>query len=292
MTKREQPNLSAEHLIFPNPYRIGDAVALMTLRAWIEARHGKKTWYLAQQNDALPILSKFVPGGMKWFDPNEKPLTRRHIAGAPDDAEVFDDGNLWIWNDVFHKEGFRLDWEAPSTEQRYRIIFAPLPEVDYGTERAMQMTFVEQVAKRLTNIEGVVVLLPETMSTHDWRRLRRTGATLLTEPSLERAITLIGNCGLFIGGDTGFSHIAGCFPSVQQISLHSKEKTDRHNEMEFDHLQDDREYTEAISGVVGMYRATPNKQSCRDIFFEHGGMDGKSFAATMRAIDESMEVGK
>lgn len=287
MTKREQPNLSAEHLIFPNPYRIGDAVALMTLRAWIEARHGKKTWYLARENNVLPILSKFVREWDNLFSMEGQWLP---LASAPSDVEIFDDGNLWIWNDVFYKEGFRLDWEAPQTEQRYRIIFAPLPEVDYGTERAMQMAFIEQVAKRLANIEGAVILLPESVSAHDLRRFKRTGVTLLAEPNLERAITLIGNCGLFIGGDTGFSHIAGCFPDVQQISLHSKEKTDRHNETEFDHLKDDREYTEAISGVAGTYRATPNKHSCRDIYFEHGGMDGKSFAATMRAIDELMEV--
>lgn len=279
---REFPDLTAEHLILPNPYRIGDAVAVITLRAWVEKRYGKKAWYLSVANNTLPLLSEFVPGGMEWLP----------AKAAPEGATVFDDRNLWAWNDVFYQTGFRLDWHVPPTEGQYRIIFAPLTEVDYGIERVMRMQFVEMIARRLSQIPGSAILLPKYVNRHDLHYLSQTGATLLVEPDLRRAIALIGNAELFIGGDTGFSHIAGCFPSVKQISLHSKEKTDRHNETEFDHLKGDREYIEAISGVAGKYRATPNKHSCRDIFFEYGGMDGKSFPAVLRAIDELLEEGK
>lgn len=271
--------MTAEHLILPNPYRIGDAVALMTLRAWIEERHGRKRWYLARANATLPILSEFVSGDMEW-------LSAEH---APGTAEVFDDRNLWLWNDVFYQTGFRLDWQAPATDSKYRIVFAPLTEVDYGVERAMRMQFVEMIARRLSQIPGSAILLPEHVNRHDLHYLKETGATLIVEPNLRRVITLIGNAEMFIGGDTGLSHVAGCFPGVRQISLHSKEKTDRHNETEFDHLKGDREYIEAISGVSAQYRATPNKRDCRDIFFEHGGMDGKSFPAVLRAIDGLLE---
>lgn len=274
--KRKLPNLQAKHLVLPNKYRIGDAVALIGLRKWVEGQYGSISWYLEHANNVLPLLSTFVPGGMEWYD----------AKSAPEDAEIFDDGNLWIWNDVFYQTGFRFDWHVEPTEQRYSVVFAPLVEVDYGVERAMRMAFVEMLAVRLSQIPGSAILLPEYVNSHDLRRLSRTGATLVMEPNLRKAISLIGNCDLFIGGDTGLSHIAGCFPNVKQISLHSKEKTDTHNETEFDHLQHDREYIEAISGVAGQYRATPNKHDCRDIFFEYGGMDGKSFPVVLRAIDE------
>lgn len=285
--QRPIPDLTKQHLVFPNKYRIGDSVALATLRAWVESKHGKKDWYEQFDNTTLPILSQFIPDKPQWYNVR---LICDEMGRLKEEASEFDDGNLWIWNDVFYQTGFRLDFVADSPRMEPpRILFAPLLEADYSAERCMHMRFAVELIEELKKTDDVTVLIPKDVNNVDLELLGESGAKLLSVPHLPELIRVIAHSGIYIGGDTGLSHIAGCFPSLRQIALHDRANTERHNETDFDHQQRDREYIATLSGVEGKYRSTPNKHTCHEIYFDHGGCDGVTIGKVIDAVEHELE---
>lgn len=285
-----QDILDAPTLALPNAYRIGDACAVMMLRKLIEDRCGPKTWVLAQQNRWLNLLTKYAVDeqvrAWQWSvsaHPTE-------VAVPIDDVETY---NLWILNDCFYRLGHRVDL-APRAARHYEIVFAPLTECDYSVERTMHPRFVEELAMHLGKIDAAVIVLVDNPNQHDWHWLRRCGATVTFAP-LEEAIEIIGNCELFIGGDTGLTHIAGMFPNVQQIALHSRTDTERkiaHSRSEYNEQRgpimelmaalgcpvEDCEYRSFPNKrpIAGAGDATGNGADARAILFDHNGMDGET----------------
>lgn len=291
------PNLTAKHLLLPNRYRIGDSVAVMLLRKWVEDRYGKKDWYLEYPNTVLSTLSRFVVEDWAWYD--------RRLAYEEDGVtlkehvEMFDDVNLWIWNDVFYRTGHRLDLHVPEVQGVPKVLFAPLLEADYSAERTMHPLFVVDVINALKGSD-FAVLMPETINNADARDIEATGAAMISVSTLEEVIVLLGNTELFIGGDTGLSHIAGLFPDVKQVALHDRRNTERHIETIYDHNGQSRRRIREIIGEgevrkmylqsdgynLPHYRSTPNKRGAVEIFFDHNGADGVTLGKVVEAVEK------
>jgi hypothetical protein len=276
---------NARHLLLPNRYRIGDAVAVMTLRHWVDTNYGAKDWYLATPNATLATLSQFVAGkAWQWYGPEH--TIDRTTGRRRDFIETFDDVNLWLWNDYFHWEGFRLDLTVPRMPMGApRVLFAPLLEVDYAPERAMHIRFVVELCRAMAGEEGFAVLKPRRMNRRDEKMIRATGVDFVSAADTATLAVLIGNADVFIGGDTGTSHIAGTFPHVRQIALHDRLNTERHNETEFDHQREARmkirQYLVSCPDDGPRYRSTPNKTTAHVIYFDHNGWDGKTLDETV-----------
>lgn len=270
---------SAPAIRLGNEYRIGDAVAVMLLRKYIDQHFGKKEWYLAKPNAVLSLLSARLPDeDWDW----KTSSTSSAIAN-------FDEVNLWLWNDVWYREGFRLDLTPHPSPMQFDVLFAPLLEVDYSMARAMHSLFVLgaiRALKELTEEAGLTlgVLLPPTVGYHDFSRLSLTGATLI-RTDLSSSVDMVGHCRVFVGGDTGLSHVCGCYPHVKQVALHDRSNTEHHNEREFDHQKTSREVIATYTGVEAQYRSTPNKrEGCAEIYFDHGGMDAHTLEQMMEAV--------
>jgi hypothetical protein len=287
MTEKQHrtPDLTRTGLILRNSTRIGDSIAVLTLMRWIDERHGRKRWFLVNDAPALVTLASFMED-----PPGVPPLDIRPIEAAPDDAEFVDEVNLWVWNDVWYQTGHGITLQA-APRPLYPILFAPLLEADYSIERIMHPRFVLELAERLA-IEypgQAAMLFDSRVNTHDLRSLAGPLPILIISKLTELVPVLTGSR-VFIGGDSGLSHVVGAMPHVRQIALHDRENTEQHNETEFDHLKKDRETIAAICDVEGEYRSTPNKHDgLTTLFFDDNGNDGRTLGAVMRAVNGYME---
>ena len=114
----------------------------------------------------------------------------------------------------------------------------------------------------------------------------------MIEAPRREVIERIATCRLFIGGDTGFSHVAGLYDNVRQIALHDRANTERHNDPTFDHQRLSRERVIAFARVLGIeverteYMAFPNKANVCRILFDRNGSDGRTIEALATAIED------
>jgi hypothetical protein len=295
--------LTALKIIATNRYRIGDCVALATLRSYIESHRAPNTplpqWSMPDAGDVALMNTIMTAIGMPgdWETAPEHPGEAYH---------PFDDVNLWLWSDVFFRGGYRLPNTPPTCQwSQGKIILAPLAETDYSQERQMHPRFIEELTTGLLDAynDDLLVLVPDNVTMYTYRLLQRTGATLISA-SLESAIAIASGCRLFIGGDTGLSHIVGTFGDVAQIALHDRGNTeDWHHEQQRDHKRYAREKIQAIREVIGddttnidaiEYRSFPNKQSATCLLFDYGGTDGRTVLAVREAahshLSQSMEA--
>jgi hypothetical protein len=274
---------ASDHIVFQNPeYRMGDTVALLSMCAWIEATYGPKTFYVKSPVGDAPNLQRFRPQGVRVLEFWE-------ASEAPKDAGTIADLGVafWYWNDLLEQEGFRFELESPSPG-RYPIVFHPLLEVDYHDERRMAPIFCLEVAHRLTQrYPGQVLILADGLSSHDlelWRRAKL--ATVLAAP-LADVFELIGSARVFIGGDTGLSHVAGCFAGVRQVAIYSKEvEEDKQSEQ-----SDLGAILEAATGRGTIYNAYPNKprHDCRRLLMSDGGTTGNTVREVIATVREFMK---
>lgn len=286
------PNIAAAtDVALYSHYRMGDVVAAMLMMSLVDAKAGPKRWWLAEPNPLFATLGQFVWVGGD-VAPTVAPLVE-YKGNGDGLVELPDDGRLWIWNDVCYRTGYRME-AAPSRQRPYRIIFAPLYEADYATERCMHPYFARDVARHLSQFEDAVMLLPERINVHDLELVRDIPIPKVHAPLIE-VVEMIGNAELFVGGDTGLSHVAGLFGGVKQIELHDRENTARHVEREFDHMKSNREHVLGICEQLGIdvtdaeYRSFANKpeeRGARYRLYDNGGMDGETMRWLLHTIGE------
>lgn len=279
------PDVTATpRLVWVNRFRIGDAVTAFTLMHLIQERRvmlGFDPAIMHAQDGAyLNALSREI-GMVNPVDIQPPTPT----AAPPEEATVVDDIMLWHWNYLFRKAGIRLPVRERSPGPW--VIFAPLPEADYSAERAMHMMFVEEMIARLDRRYGadLRVMIPHNPPGVTRELLTRICATIgaqTIEGTRKEMIERVATCRAFIGGDTGFSHVAGLYEWVRQVALHDRMNTATHNEREFDHQRFNRERVLAFAESLGIvadwseYYSFPNKPSatCRRVEFDRGGADG------------------
>lgn len=263
--------LQSDHIVFQNEdYKMGDTVALLTICAWIESKYGPKQFYLTGTAKHLPILQQIITGSIQFKNAGDAPGTAKMI----DDIDTM----FWYYNDLFQHEGFRLS--APSYVGLYPIVFAPLLEVDYHYGRRMSPTFCLELAYRLSlAYPGRVLVLADQLSSHDLEFWRLANcAKVLAAPTAE-VCQIIAGARVFIGGDTGLSHIAGCF-DINQVAIYSRQVEEDQRKRDVD--KERGQIFEKVSGYRTTYNAWPNKRTahCTQILMERGG--------TFQTINDTM----
>jgi hypothetical protein len=151
-------------------------------------------------------------------------------------------------------------------------------ECGYSTERVFHPTFVESVIALLSPealpesaIGRVVMPLDPSLNTRDVITVacERYGVPIIEEP-LPKLIERMAQTTLWIGGDTGLSHVAGVFPDVVQLSLHDRGNTFRHSFHYIDHQRYSRMVVIELAAAIDIpapyfgwdaltYRSFPNK---------------------------------
>lgn len=279
-----------DSILLANQYRMGDLIALLDMCAYLNIHYGIKQWYIKQEDGVLPILQQHRKNNrMEEFNVVVETAPQSMLQHLP----VFNDQNLWIWNDVLKRSGCRQEFGAIH-RRNYEIVVAPLHRVDYSHGRAMSERFTVEL---LTSIiaaygrEKVLVLLPDDTSIHDLIQLNKCRVNMM-KVVLSEACNLIASAKVFIGGDTGLTHFAGHVPGLQTIALHDRATTTHHNEKDFDHQKKSRDYIAALTGMEGEYYAFPNSDSCTDILFDHHGDDGVTTEKVMSTLEEIYAIGK
>jgi hypothetical protein len=287
--------LAADPIMLPNKFRLGDTVGLLTLCAWIEREYGPKTFFCQHYPATLDTLLSFYPDHSFIAPAIEAP------------AEVVeldtDKPSLWRWQSYFQHIGFRLVFHTDK-EPEYDIVYAPLLDADYDRQRILHPTFAVELALALeARYPGRVLILSHDWGYHD-RKLFADAAVAYNVPSriaprleglnvqelpLKAAIEHIGSCKVFIGNDTGLSHVAGAFPNVKQCALYSADLTALHAAR--DKGTEGREHSEmleALTGFYGHFDSTPNKHpdNIKVIQFYHGGYDGFTLNETLQQVEK------
>jgi hypothetical protein len=298
--------LASEHIALSNlKYRLGDTVALLAIRAWVEARYGagdtahhhrsQKTWYLRADAPALKLLRHYLPDPVGEAPDGRSSLADfLSISSAPDNHGTLDDTDVgfWYFNDLFHHEGFRLNFtprrrpDGRSVRLPYRVIFAPLVEADYSCTRTLAMPFVVELANALAERfpHQVCVIAPPAMSSIDREIFATRVRADVRQAPLADVIDAIAATPMFIGCDTGLSHVAACFPDVRQIALYGAENARYHADRDRGSTRRLGEVLHAITGHRATYNAYPLKADCTVIEFEHHGMDGVTLERVMEEV--------
>lgn len=312
--------LDAEHLAFKARYRMGDQIALLTMIALVERQRSllrpdgvKPTWY-AMDGPAATALKDLLA-------PDLPPIhSHAQLGELPHGGREFEEflpvieSNLWQWNWYFKHTDFRLPvLQYDQTEPKH-VIFAPLLECGYSQDRTMHPWFVETliytVARPILESGGKFsVLMPSAPSLFTRSVIERSCSyashpvEIISAP-LPTVIRTIAKSGMYIGGDTGLSHVAGCIPHVHQLSLHDKGNTERHVERRFDHEQFTRNVTVALMEELQLpapaegwaemiYDSFPNKAGLvQHLFDNHGAeSDGSTLRAVTDAVTEFLTAG-
>lgn len=298
--------LTHPHLAWRVRYRMGDQIALMTLQSFIDERRRMNgtppaTWY-APDGPAITALATMIDADVAPVHKHSDIPTMTDGDREGKDYYVVHDVNLWQWNWLFRHIGYRIpmkpDAVAAARHPR-RVTFAPLMECGYSNERAMHPRFVEDVIAVLADADDAVVIMPHNPALHH-RRIIDEACTrhgiAVTSGDLRAVTHTILHSGLFIGGDTGLSHVAGCFDHVRQIAVHDRANTERHIERDYDHQQYARTPIIATATALGIqppcdgwdamtYDSFPNKAHATRLLFDNGGIDG----VTVRAITHTVE---
>lgn len=281
--------LTSPEIRLTNSYRIGDTVALLTLMTWIEQQYGPKVWYLENPDtygcfNTIQTLWRFCDRiGELEID-----------SAAYDSVPILQDGkpSLWWWNAYFNHIDFRLEFtplvnRAPLVTAP--IIFAPLLTVPYRREREMSPRFALTLAEYLSKLyPGKLLVVADELAPHDLERFRKLEAVTVIAAPLAEVIAAIGGCRLFLGGDTGLSHIAGCFPNVKQVALYSRENRMLHDRWGVTVNKGHTELMERLTGYRAGYDAAPSKHadSLEIIYFTNHGDDETTLPATLERVEK------
>lgn len=278
-----------DSILLANQYRMGDMIAVLDMCAYLNIHFGKKRWFLKYEDGVLPVLQKHIQQHrMEEFNVVIETAPQSMVQQLP----VFNDQNLWIWNDVLRRICCRQDYDALH-RRNYDIVIAPLHSVDYSHGRAMSERFTIDLISKVVAVYGrekVLVLLPDDTSIHDLIQLNKLRVNMV-KAVLSEAFNLIASASVFIGGDTGLTHFAGHVPTLHTIALHDRATTLRHNEKEFDHQEKSREYIAALTGIHGEYHAFPNSASSANIQFDYHGDDGVTVDAVLASMESVVAVG-
>ena len=204
--------------LFQASWRIGDIVSLMISANFKKLVHGSyiKFEYVDELHKSmrLDILYKNVINEFL----NE---TKDKI------DDVYDPGLLWLTSPYYVKMyGYdiipELNWddeeyEGPNLEKGKYVVFAPLIDATYNLERNMSNQFINSMCLKLKEKFGdnfYVILDQENEKCINIKNIN-----IIISDRIYDLGYIISNSKCFIGGDTGFSHLAGSSRIPQQICL-------------------------------------------------------------------------
>ena len=133
--------------------------------------------------------------------------------GDPEGPEVYDPGNLWIAATFYHaRYGGQVvprlcldpsQYSGPDLEWGNYAIFSPLFDPPYNKPRGMEETFVNELCDKLYDALGERAIVVTNQPEKIHSRIR-----IIASDNLYDLVYLIGRSKVYIGGDTGFTHLA------------------------------------------------------------------------------------
>ena len=204
--------------IFQAPWRIGDIVSLMISANFKKLVNGSyiKFEYVDEVHKSMRldilyknVINEFLDVRLNDFD------------------DVYDPGLLWLSSPYYVKKyGYdiipKLHWdddvyEGPDLEKRKYVVFAPLTNATYNLERNMSNQFINSMCLKLKEKfkdNFYVILNQENENCINIKNIN-----IIISDRIYDLAYIISNSKCFIGGDTGFSHLAGSSRLPQQICL-------------------------------------------------------------------------
>ncbi|HWQ07942.1 MAG TPA: glycosyltransferase family 9 protein [Holophaga sp.] len=191
--------------------RIGDLVALMMCAEYVKRFEGRRIIFqlMSRTHQSLKadILFKHTIDGILL---EEGPV---YGLDDPDLPDIYDPGPLWMASTYYHQRHgadiiprLNLDpacYGGPELAWGSYVVFHPLFDPSYNTPRGMDATFVnafcDQLAAALGERALVITDQPDRI---------RSKIRVITSDSLYDLACVIGHARAYIGGDTGFTHLA------------------------------------------------------------------------------------
>lgn len=191
--------------------RIGDLVALMICAEYMKQYEGRRT--LFQLMDAT---HKNLKADVLFRSTIDEFLTAEAPDfgfGNPEGPEVYDPGNLWMAATFYHARcGGRVvprlgldpsQYSGPELEWGNYAVFSPLFHPPYNKPRGMNEAFVNEFCEKLYAALGERAIV----ITNEPGKIQSKIRTI-TSDNLYDLVYLIGKSKVYLGGDTGFTHLA------------------------------------------------------------------------------------
>ena len=191
--------------------RIGDLVGLMICAEYMKRYEGRRILF-----QLIDETHKNLKADVLFKNTIDEVLTVEGPAlglGDPAGPEVYDPGNLWIAATAYHAryEGqvvprLCLDasrYQGPDLDWGNYVVFSPLFDPPYNEPRGMEETFVNELCDKLYGALGerAIVITDRPEKIHS--RIR-----IIASDNLYDLVYLIGKAKIYLGGDTGFTHLA------------------------------------------------------------------------------------
>lgn len=187
---------------------MGDKVAALGFAEWVHSTFDVPVIFVEARNGRTPfMLSDYVL-------PDYFTVEEKHLHEEPPYLDVYRGGSidpLWIVTPYLRMLGIHPSLQLRSAPKKAGdIIFSPLTGVAYNERRNMSLECVSQTVEHLRADGYSVTVLYDKQSDElpDAMNL-----------PLNTAIERIASASLFIGGDTGFTHLA-CALGVPTIALY------------------------------------------------------------------------
>lgn len=188
--------------------RMGDACAALAVAQWISGKsggsqitciqdpQGKTGFMLNDFVTAAQITCELYPAGV------EIPFLDVHTCGLND--------SLWILNPYLTTQGEhpKLKLKEP-LQKKESVVFAPLINVEYNNRREMDIDNCNLLISELEAAGHSVIVMTEDAEL--FPKAPKIG--------LKDCIKFIAECKLFIGGDTGFSHVCAAL-GTKQVAIY------------------------------------------------------------------------
>jgi hypothetical protein len=191
--------------------RIGDLVALMICAEYMKQYEGRRIVFQlmdeTHKNLKADVLFKNTIDDLLTVEAPDFGF------GDPGGPEVYDPGNLWIASTFYHARyggqvipRLCLDpshYQGPDMAWGEYAIFSPLFDPPYNKPRGMDEIFVNEFCEKLYSALGerAIVITNQPEKIHS--RIRT-----IASDNLYDLVYLIGRAKVFLGGDTGFTHLA------------------------------------------------------------------------------------
>lgn len=183
--------------------RMGDKVACIAIAKYLRDKYDTDIVFIEHEISKTPfMLSHYkLPSRIKvasYHPADEIPFLDLHTQGNND--------ALWVFNPYLNAIGVHPEMHLrESFVQHNDIVFAPLVDVEYNKRREMDYDACLQQIEELKKDHNVTVLAKDFPDAPNL--------------SLKECIEKIAGASLFIGGDSGFSHVAAAL-GVKQIALY------------------------------------------------------------------------
>lgn len=203
--------------------RIGDLVALMVCAEYMKRFEGRRILFqlMSRTHQSLKadILFKSTIDGILT---EEGPV---YGLDNPDLPDIYDPGPLWMASTCYHQRHgaavvprLNLDpahYHGPELAWGSYVVFHPLFDPPYNTPRGMDAAFVNAFCDRLTAALGERALVITDQPDRIRSKIR-----VVASDSLYDLAYVIGNARAYIGGDTGFTHLAAAGRVKDLVALY------------------------------------------------------------------------